>query len=132
MKYSFVSSIYLIYELESRKELGDPQYTPPTINALPGGNFENQSPSNNAPITHKPTESGKCEEVREKVLLDKVSKHFLPRCNAEGRFEALQYEPGTDIAWCVNQDTGEELYGTRIFGTKLDCPGNKGKSSSIF
>ncbi|XP_032235803.2 uncharacterized protein LOC5510701 isoform X2 [Nematostella vectensis] len=38
---------------------------------------------------------------------------YIPQCDKDGRYSALQCHGSTGYCWCVNPETGEELLGTR-------------------
>ena len=47
-------------------------------------------------------------------------------CEPDGRFSALQIDLSLGYVWCVNQDTGLEIYGTRqLGGAEIRCPGTE-------
>ena len=49
-------------------------------------------------------------------------------CEPDGRFSALQMDLSLGYVWCVDQDTGLEIYGTRQFGGKpIHCPGTESR-----
>ena len=55
----------------------------------------------------------------------KVPGAFLPSCQENGYFEIKQCHGSTGHCWCVAEENGEELEGTRTEpGVNLNCDGN--------
>jgi len=53
-------------------------------------------------------------------------------CEPDGRFSAMQVDFNAGFAWCVDQDTGLEIYGTRQISTKpISCIGNESKNFPV-
>uniref|UniRef100_A0A7M5UP92 Agrin n=1 Tax=Clytia hemisphaerica TaxID=252671 RepID=A0A7M5UP92_9CNID len=47
---------------------------------------------------------------------------YVPQCSSSGKFEKLQCHPSTAHCWCVEEDSGREISGTRQpAGKKVDC-----------
>ena len=47
---------------------------------------------------------------------------YIPQCSSSGKFEKLQCHPSTGHCWCVEEDSGREISGTRQpAGNKVDC-----------
>ncbi|XP_066915387.1 uncharacterized protein [Clytia hemisphaerica] len=68
---------------------------------------------------HEPT---KCRSMRDYSL----KRNQTPvLCDADGRFSALQADFSLGYIWCVNQDSGLEIYGTRKLsgGAPVKCAG---------
>merc|ERR1712121_456632 len=51
-------------------------------------------------------------------LLD--PKVWVPQCEQDGRFKAVQYHKAVDQSFCVGPD-GKEIEGTRVSGSQIDC-----------
>lgn len=45
------------------------------------------------------------------------SGDFIPRCRTDGSFESVQCDGATPYCWCVDNDNGYEMQGTREWGT---------------
>ena len=41
---------------------------------------------------------------------------YVPQCTLDGRYTKKQCHPSTGYCWCVNQNDGEEIQGTRTRG----------------
>ena len=63
----------------------------------------------------------KCFEMRSYALNNTGA--FLPACNnVTGRFEAEQIDVLTGYHWCVDQNNGLEIYGTRVaMAENIEC-----------
>ena len=75
--------------------------------------------------SHEPT---KCRSMRDYSLKHNQTPVL---CDADGRFSALQVDFSLGYIWCVNQDNGLEIYGTRKLsgGVPVTCPGTNSKAS---
>ena len=90
---------------------------------------QQQQQQQQQPSNEKNKPSTKCLEMQAFALISKISP---VACESDGRFSALQVDLNLGYAWCVNQDSGMEVYGTRQLGGKpIKCPGTDSKSKSV-
>ncbi len=55
----------------------------------------------------------KCETHRAEEQAKHVIGNFIPRCEEDGRYSAEQFWGSTGYSWCVDQETGDEVEGTK-------------------
>jgi len=53
------------------------------------------------------------ESLLEKLKVNKLKGMFVPKCTISGDYEAKQFHGSTGNSWCVDQQTGKEIFGTR-------------------
>jgi len=79
-----------------------------------------------------------CQLRRQQVVAQSSSGHmmigaFIPRCTADGYFEALQCHSSTGECWCVDRVEGVELTGSRQRVPSMpDCTRFTGTTHSLF
>lgn len=66
----------------------------------------------------------KCVTVRENGLADsrqgKVG-HFIPACDKNGDYSAVQTHSSTGYSWCAERETGKKIVGSEKRFTIPDC-----------
>ena len=86
---------------------------------------QQQQQQQQPPASEKTKTSSKCFEMQAYSLKNKTTPIA---CEPDGRFSALQVDLNLGYTWCVNQDTGLEIYGTRQLGGKpIKCPGTESR-----
>lgn len=57
-----------------------------------------------------------CEEHKKSLLSANVSSigQYVPQCEVNGDFSAVQCDASTGFCWCVDREFGEEMNGTRV------------------
>jgi len=68
------------------------------------------------PKCHKISTKKRCMNQHVLSMRHSLLGSFRPRCNDDGTFQDIQCREGS--CFCVNPTNGEEIYGTRVFGTK--------------
>jgi len=53
------------------------------------------------------------ESLLEKLKVNKLKGMFVPKCTISGDYEAKQFHGSTGHSWCVDPQTGKEIFGTR-------------------
>ena len=73
--------------------------------------------------------SGKCHKELSEVQLNFGA--FWPSCEADGRYSKEQCHDSTGYCWCVEQETGVEIDGTRAspWEAEVDC--EQGKDANL-
>ena len=77
----------------------------------------------------KPSTKLQCQMEQEKAIATKAMDIFVPDCLPDGRYNQIQCYTyagiGKTDCWCVDQQSGEEIKGTRVTGRRPVCPDGK-------
>ena len=87
----------------------------------------NQNPLQTAVLESPAYAQSKCQQEQQKLKAMGAMDMFVPECEPSGLFKALQCytypSSGKEDCWCVDQNTGQEIPGTRITGSRPNCGG---------
>ena len=91
---------------------------------------EYQSAEQTAPLASSlPTkELSQCQKDQQNAKSRGAADIFVPECEPSGLYKEVQCynypTSGRADCWCVNQNTGKEVPGTRVSGVTPNCKGN--------
>lgn len=82
------------------------------------------------PVTQPKTSPKlKCQLEQEKLSAKGAMDMFIPECLSDGRYRQIQCYTyagiGKTDCWCVDQQSGDEIKGTRVSGKRPVCPNGK-------
>ena len=78
------------------------------------------------PVTQGAVPTGsKCQIEQQKSQNTGAMDIFVPECQADGKYKQVQCYTfagiGKTDCWCVEQESGKEIEGTRVTGDRPDC-----------